>query len=130
MDAAEKALFIKFLDSLVVSENTDTEKKEVEGYVSEPNEYIEKLKKRASLLATVSDFNVGDIAVWKDGLKNKRYPQYGQPAIVLEKLDPPLIDDEDLTLKEVLNIKLGFIAENDEFFSFNYDGNRFKTLNL
>jgi len=127
MDAAEKSLFIKFLDSISLSEKA--EKKEVDSYVSEPTEHIERLKKRANSLSNVSDLEVGEIVIWKDGLKNKRYPNYGQPAIVLNKIDPPLVDD-DVSFNEILNIRLGFIVEDDEFFTFNYDGNRFKKLQL
>jgi hypothetical protein len=34
-------------------------------------------------------FAVGDLVTWKPGLKNRRIPRYGQPAVVMEVLDPP-----------------------------------------
>jgi len=129
MDAAERALFIKLLDTLYAEDAPSAEKKETKIYISEPNEYIEKLEKRAASLKEVSSFNVGDIVCWKDGLKNKRLPDYRQPCIVLSILIPPITDDDDKSYTEILTVELGFIAEADEFFSFKYDGNRFRLFN-
>jgi len=128
MDAAEKTLLYKVLEGLSTSEKTESTKSEDSFFLKEPAEYLEKLKKRSKDISESININVGDILIWKDGLKNKRYPSYGQPAIVLSKIEPPLIDD-DVTYNERLNIQLGFITENDEFFAFNYDGNRFKFFN-
>jgi hypothetical protein len=36
--------------------------------------------------------NVGDLVVWKAGLRSRRLPQYGQPAIVHEVLEEPLVN--------------------------------------
>ena len=127
MDAAEKSLFIKFLDSISTSEYSD--KKDVEDYLKEPNDHIERLRKRADALSKETDFTVGDIVIWKDGLKNKRVPNYGQPSIVLSLIDPPLIDKDDVTDSESYNVQLGFIVDGDEFLTFNYPSQRFTQMN-
>ena len=36
----------------------------------------------------------GQLAVWKPGLKNYRYPRYGEPAVVVELLEAPLVDPD------------------------------------
>ena len=126
MDAAEKNLFLKLLDTFSTSATSVNDKKETELYLSEPYVYFENLHKRADLLKKKSFFSIGDIVVWKDGLKNKRYPNYNQPSIILTIFNPALEDKDDVSFTETVDIQLGFINENDEFFAFNYDSNRFK----
>ncbi len=43
-------------------------------------------------------FAPGDLVQWKDGLKNRLRPDYGQPAVVIELLAEPVFStsDEDL----------------------------------
>lgn len=76
-------------------------------------------------------FKIGDIVQWKEGLKNKKRPQYGEPCIVVEILDNPISDNEapieSPYYSEKLDIKLGLLADNGEFFTFHYDKNRFDT---
>ena len=43
------------------------------------------------------DFVPGDPVVWKDGMKNVKYPEYGEPIIVLEVFDA-VRKDEDGTV--------------------------------
>jgi hypothetical protein len=128
MDSTEKAaLVLKFFESLSTTDNSSSEKKETEQYISEPTEYIDKLRKRAKDLSQTTELKIGDIVIWKDGLKNKRFPRYKQPAIVLKIIDP-IIKDNDPSYNETLNVKLGFITSDDEFISFNYDSDRFKLI--
>ena len=73
----------------------------------------------------------GKLAQWKKGLKNKRMPRYGEPAIVLEILAEPVIDEENgggsSYFREPLNLILGFIDEDDgDFVIFHYDKRRFE----
>lgn len=74
-------------------------------------------------------FKIGDVVQWKEGLKNKKRPQYGEPCIVVEILDKPISDDEAPIASpyyaEKLDIKLGLLADNGEFFIFHFDKNRF-----
>lgn len=127
MDAAEKAVLLKVLENFSISEKNEEiiKKEDAQLYLREPEEYLEKLKKRASSIGEKEHFNVGDFLIWKDGLKNKRFPAYGQPSILLEKIEPPLTDS-DVSYNEELDIQLGFISEKDEFLIFNYDSSRFK----
>ena len=96
---------------------------------------IERLTHLCNELQSKAYFATGDIVVWKDGLKNKNYPEYGQPAIVLERLDTPIVNSVDDTgstyFNERLDIALGLISrdEDDAFLVFYYDSRRFKLLN-
>ncbi len=80
-----------------------------------------------------TSFKAGDIVQWKSGLKNKKIPVYNQPCIVVEVLSDVLFDLEapiaSPYYNETLSIKLGMIAENEEFFTFYYDKSRFEVIN-
>lgn len=77
------------------------------------------------------DFKVGEIIEWKSGLKNRRYPTYGQPAIVVEVIEDPLINTCDDSgspyFQEPLDILIGFII-NNEFLFYHADKKRFKKV--
>lgn len=96
---------------------------------------IERLTHLCNELQNKAFFTTGDIVVWKDGLKNKNYPEYGQPAIVLERLDTPIVNSIDDTgstyFNERLDIALGLISRDEDgaFLVFYYDSRRFKLLN-
>ena len=91
--------------------------------------HILALKKSVEQYNQPSDFKAGDIVQWKEGLKNKKRPQYGEPCIVIEVLDKPISDHfapiASPYYGEQLGLKLGLIGENGEFFTFYYDKNRF-----
>jgi hypothetical protein len=109
MTSSEKtSIVLNFLESLSATENSSSEKNEVDQYISNPDAYINRLRENAKALFQSTKFKIGDVVSWKDGLKNKRYPAYKQPAIVLEMLEP-FIKDNDPSYNEKLTIKLGFI---------------------
>ena len=91
---------------------------------------ILKLKSITANYKNRVDFKVGDIIQWKEGLKNKMFPEYNEPAIILEILDEPLVDTDDRIgspyYKEQLDLKLGMIDDDGDLVSFYFDGNRFE----
>lgn len=92
--------------------------------------YISNLKDLVANYNLQQPFSVGDIVQWKEGLKNKIRPQYGEPCIVIEILNTPIFDNDapiaSPYFSERLDIKLGILGENAEFFTFHYDKNRFE----
>lgn len=92
------------------------------------------LRDRYRLLTTTHRFAPGDLVTWKPGFKNKRHPHYGQPAVVIEVLDTPVLDREDEAdstyFREPLDLVLGLIWDADplrgELISFHYDSRRFQ----
>jgi len=68
--------------------------------------------------------------MWKDGLKNRVRPDYGQPAIVVEVLEAPVVHPtaESLTsdLQDKLDIVLGVMTEDNLFAFFHFDRARFE----
>lgn len=79
-------------------------------------------------------FQPGDLVTWKAGMKNKRVPHYGQPAVVIEVLATPIHDSESDAsspyFREPLDLVLGVIGDEGpmrgEFFCFSYDSRRFQ----
>ena len=58
-----------------------------------PHEAIAtKLKELAERLDSPKSFAKGQIVAWKPGLKNRMFPEYGEPAIVTAVLPTPVFD--------------------------------------
>ena len=72
----------------------------------------------------------GMLAQWKPGMKNRATPDYGAPMVVVEVLESPIIDSKfdsgSVYFRERLDLVLGFVDEDDEFYSFHYDSHRFE----
>lgn len=72
----------------------------------------------------------GMLAQWKPGMKNRKTPDYDVPMIVVEVLDPPVIDGTfdsgSVYHRERLDIILGFVDEDDELYMLHYDSRRFE----
>ena len=75
----------------------------------------------AALLARYHLFNQrhhfapGALVTWKPGLKNRRWPSYGRPAVVLEVLAAPTMDSDldsgSPYFNEPLDLILGLFLE-------------------
>lgn len=72
----------------------------------------------------------GMMAMWKPGMKNRRFPHYGDPAIVVEVLDPPILDHEDEAgstyYRESLDLLLGILHKDGDFLVYHFDSRRFQ----
>lgn len=92
------------------------------------------LRERCAQLNTAHRFAPGDLVTWKLGLKNRRAPRYGEPAVVVCVLETPLFDGDQESgstyFREPLNLVLGMIWEQGpgrgDFVTFHYDGRRFE----
>ena len=76
-------------------------------------------------------FRPGQIVQWKSGMKNRLIPAYGEPAIVMEVLNPPVFDtnkelDGTSLYREPLYLVLGIQDVDGDFLTFHYDGRRFE----
>ena len=92
------------------------------------------LLERYALLNQQHPFKPGDLVCWKPGLKNRRLPAYGTPAVVLEVLDPAILDTEQESgstyFREALSLVLGLFWDREpgrgDFVAFHFDGRRFE----
>jgi hypothetical protein len=73
------------------------------------------LKERYRQLKEVRhDLRPGMVITWKPGLKNRRWPAYGKPAIVVAVLQEPLYDETDASspyFNEPLDLAIGLFID-------------------
>lgn len=76
----------------------------------------------------------GMLAQWKQGMKNRKEPAYGEPVIVLEVLPEALLDDSfdsgSVYFRERLDLVLAFHDEDGEFVALHCDSRRFEAYDL
>jgi hypothetical protein len=79
-----------------------------------------------------ADFQPGDIVMWKEGLKNKKYPGENQFAVVIQQLEEPLIqmerDSGTPYCREPLDLMLALSDNDGDLVVFYYDKRRFKIV--
>lgn len=94
------------------------------------DEHLRALQRQFAT-APAMGFRPGQIVQWKPGMKNRLIPVYGEPAIVMEVLNPPVFDpNKDLDgtslYREPLNLVLGIQEADGDFLTFHYDARRFE----
>lgn len=76
------------------------------------------------------EFAPGMLVQWKPGLKNKRRPQYGQPGIVVEVLDEPVLDANlgggSAYFREPLDLAAALLDEEGDLDVYWFDSRRFE----
>jgi hypothetical protein len=86
------------------------------------------LKQLAGRLDEHHDFHKGQFVAWKAGLKNRKFPDYGEPCIVTSVLPAPIFDPAESAagspyFQEPLNLVIGVFHEGD-FVEYRMDGRR------
>jgi hypothetical protein len=89
-----------------------------------------KLKELSDRLDQIHGFAKGQFVKWKPGLKNRRIPDYGEPAIVTAVLPSPIFDPSENSaaspyFQEPLTIIIGTYLD-DDLVEFRVDGRRFE----
>lgn len=78
-----------------------------------------------------TQFRVGDIVRWQPRLKNARWPEYGEPAVVVECLSPPILRSNPHAgtpyFREPSSLVLG-LQRDDGFHCWHHDGRRFERV--
>lgn len=93
--------------------------------------YGELLQHRVRALSESIDYGLGDLIFWQEGLKNRRRPDYGEPCIVLDILDEPILtpgyDPGSAFFREPLTLVIGILNDEEpkELLSYYVDGRRF-----
>ncbi len=90
-----------------------------------------KLKEIYKDLLISFEFHLGQLVIWKDGLKNKRRPQVNEPAIVVEIMKEPIFDNEENGgspyFREPLDMVIGVLdGEIENMSLLHVDKRRFK----
>jgi hypothetical protein len=89
-----------------------------------------KLKELSDRLDRNHTFTKGQFVTWKPGLRNRRTPDYREPAIVREVLPGPIFDPSESAaaspyFQEPLTIIIGTYLD-DDLAEFRVDGRRFE----
>ena len=93
-----------------------------------------KLKELSDRLDQFHAFGKGQFVKWKSGLKNRKFPDYGEPAIVTAVLPSPVFDPSEVSsaspyFQEPLSIIIGTYRD-DDFLEFRVDGRRFRAVRI
>lgn len=120
------AKFLQFMNSSDALKSSSTEK----NTASSTAEMAEQVKKCYENFMVSEAFIPGCLVVWKEKMKNRKMPEYSQPAVVMEVLDCPVIDPEKEVAScyygEPLSVRLGFIDSDGDFVSYLFDKRRFR----
>ena len=89
-----------------------------------------RLRELSDRLDEVHVFDKGQFLKWKPGLKNRKFPDYGEPVIVNAVLPSAIFDPSENQasspyFQEPLSIVIGTFRD-DDFLEFRVDGRRFE----
>ena len=94
-----------------------------------PEIMAQKLRDAYELMNQKHEFRPGDLVTWKSGLKNGRYPESGQPAIVTRVYRDPILrrdmDSGSNHFNEPLDMVV-MVDTGDELSEFHVDSRRFQ----
>jgi len=94
-----------------------------------PPRTLQQLRERHELLCAVEHFEPGDIVTWKEGLRNKKHPEPGTAALVVNVFENPLYDTAagagSPYFNEPLGFVIGIIDDDGDFLCFHSDPRRF-----
>ena len=89
----------------------------------------EELKEMQRKLTEKHIFKPGQLVMWKDGLKHVRVPRYGEPIIVTQVLDKPVMSEGNVPGSPYWGEKYDIVAGtmlDGNFVEFHYDSRRFR----
>jgi hypothetical protein len=90
----------------------------------------ELLKELFETLELAHEFIPGQLVRWKKGLKNRRLPKEGEPAVVVAVLADPVLNQlaepGSAYFREPLDIILGLLDSDGDFLTFYFDKRRFE----
>jgi hypothetical protein len=94
------------------------------------DEMVERLRRAHEQWNQKHDFKSGQVVKWKKGLRNKKSPRDGEPAIVMEVLPEPVCDESNDAgtpyFRENLDVILGVLDGQGDLVSFHFDSRRFE----
>lgn len=95
-----------------------------------PESKKDALKRHLEIYQKKHQFTVGQIVRWKPGMKNRKFPDLLEPAIVIQVLEKPITDSSLETgspyFGEQLDLVLGMISDDGDFLTYYHAGARFE----
>lgn len=91
---------------------------------------MKRIKELQAKMNEKVEIKAGDIVQWKDGLKNRRWPEYGEQVLVVEVKETPLYrthNDSGLpSFGEPLDLVLARLDSDGDFLHYHVDSRRFE----
>lgn len=89
---------------------------------------VQLLKQRYEEIRNPHKFEAGQLVKWKVGMQTRPFPAMGDPAIVIEILDPPVFDGTSdasfAAFREPLNLVVGCLGPQGQLLVFHLPGFR------
>jgi hypothetical protein len=92
----------------------------------------EELRAMFDKLSENHDFCPGDVIVWKENMRNKTLPEYGQPVVVTQVKPGHVSPNEEsgsCYYREPIDLVIGTIDEDGELREWYVDSRRFEPYN-
>lgn len=94
----------------------------------------EQLREALRLYQREYQFAVGDLVKWKPGMRDRKLPQADEPAIVVRRLEQPVVDQTASAGSPYFNIAydlvLGVFDADNDFLTFHFNSERFEPYDV
>lgn len=92
---------------------------------------IGRLEELFEHFSRTHQFSPGDIVKWKDGFKNRKFPRYNEPGVVIHYRpnEDVFSDEEDAGspyFREPLDLLIALLDEDGDFLLYHFDARRFE----
>lgn len=98
-----------------------------------PEMVAESLRARFARLAKIHRFEPGQLVKWKEGMKHLTFPAASRPSIVVEVLQEPVVNQfvgpDSPYFGEILDLRVGVIADDGTFYVYMVPSLRFEPFN-
>ncbi len=92
---------------------------------------LEEIRKIVADFNPINGLKPGDVVVWKDDMKNLRWPHYNDPIVVVEVFDEPrrfVGKHASPHWTDRYDFTAGWFDEDGEFVVYAFDSRRFKRI--
>ena len=106
-------------------EQAERDERDYQEFLRQPT-YQAHLVEAFERFRTTPDFVEGQLVQWKPQMKNRRFPAYSAPAVVVGYvLNPPTVDEDGMPLSEQFDLVLGLLDGEQTFRTAEYPSKRF-----
>jgi hypothetical protein len=99
---------------------------EMEGARTPVKDVLEEARDFVERHNATETFAAGDLVVWKDGMRDRKFPEYGEPILVLETFPAERREDDGSQYDCQPSDMRCVVFKNDEGMqAFAYDSHRF-----
>ena len=97
-------------------------------FLGDPEQEARRLQAAYAQLSAPNDFTVGDLVIFRPGMKNLKFPAEGQPVVVTG-FDPGAVEMEEDSgtnkFKQPCDLRIGLFVTSGDFSEYWVDARRF-----